>query len=157
MDGESIVSKNSCGWRSAKLLNGIFTIRESDWHTVTAVKASPDLSHAKVFVRDFGRERKNAKKCCRVFVLRPDSCVRALSQRLHHLRRVPELAFDYDENGRKRISYRRAFRSNQDGRPINIQVMFQDVLSIIQSRQRFAITSYIFFVPTATRLDRNWD
>jgi ribosome-binding factor A len=64
--------------------------------TVTAVKVSSDLRHARIFVSVLGdaAQRKRALEGLRSaagFVRR------SLSQRLHHLRRVPELTFDYDE------------------------------------------------------------
>ena len=65
--------------------------------TVTGVKISPDLGHARVFVSVLGgpEERKKALQGLRsaaAFVRR------SLSKRLHHLKRIPELLFDYDES-----------------------------------------------------------
>ena len=64
--------------------------------TVTAVKISPDLRHGHVFVTVLGDEgqRKKALEGLRS----ADSFVRrSLSKRLHHMKRIPELTFDYDE------------------------------------------------------------
>ena len=70
--------------------------------TVTAVKVSPDLRHARVFVTVLGDESQRKKtleglKSAASFVRR------SLSKRLHHLRRIPELIFDYDEAVEKGI------------------------------------------------------
>jgi ribosome-binding factor A len=65
--------------------------------TVTGVKVSPDLGHARVFVSVLGGadERKKALQGLRS----ASSFVRrSLSKRLHHLRKIPELVFDYDES-----------------------------------------------------------
>jgi ribosome-binding factor A len=64
--------------------------------TVTAVKVSPDLRHARVFVTVLGEADERTKsleglRSAASFVRR------SLSQRLHHMRRIPELSFDYDE------------------------------------------------------------
>jgi ribosome-binding factor A len=64
--------------------------------TVTAVKVSPDLRHGRVFVTVLGdlTQRKKALEGLRsasTFVRR------SLGKRLHHLKRIPELSFDYDE------------------------------------------------------------
>jgi ribosome-binding factor A len=64
--------------------------------TVTAVKVSPDLRHARVFVTVLGEaeQRKKAREGLRSAA---SYIRRALSKRLHHMRRIPELSFDYDE------------------------------------------------------------
>lgn len=64
--------------------------------TVTYVKVSPDLRHARVFVSSLGgvEERKKILQGLRSAA---GYARRSLGQRLHHLRRVPELTFDYDE------------------------------------------------------------
>src|SRR5205809_7597154 len=64
--------------------------------TVTRVKVTPDLGHARVFISTLseGEERKKTLQGLRSaakFVRR------SLSGRLHHLRRIPELLFEYDE------------------------------------------------------------
>jgi ribosome-binding factor A len=64
--------------------------------TVTSVRVSPDLSHARVSISSLGNEdqRKKALKGLRSAA----GFIRhSLSKRLHHLRRIPELSFDYDE------------------------------------------------------------
>ena len=70
--------------------------------TVTRVKASPDLRHARVYISVLGgvEERKKALQGLRSgasFVRR------SLGKRLHHLRRIPELVFDYDESVEKEL------------------------------------------------------
>jgi ribosome-binding factor A len=64
--------------------------------TVTAVKVSTDLSHARVSISSLGNadERKKTLQGLRSAAgfIRRD-----LSRRLHHLRRIPELTFEYDE------------------------------------------------------------
>src|ERR1043165_2355741 len=65
--------------------------------TVTSVKVSSDLRHARVFISVLGgaEERKRA-----ITGLRSAASFvkRSLAKRLHHLRRVPDLIFDYDES-----------------------------------------------------------
>ena len=70
--------------------------------TVTAVKVSPDLRYCRVFVTvlgDAGQRKKTLEglRSAAAFVRR------SLSKRLHHLRRIPELSFDYDEAVEKAI------------------------------------------------------
>ena len=69
---------------------------------VTAVKVSPDLRHARVFISSLGGEEEHKKT---LLGLRSAASYirRALSKRLHHLRRVPELTFSYDESVEKGI------------------------------------------------------
>jgi ribosome-binding factor A len=63
--------------------------------TITHIKISPDLQHARVFVSVLGDEAQRKKS---VDGLRSAAgyARRSLSKRLHHLRRIPELTFDYD-------------------------------------------------------------
>jgi ribosome-binding factor A len=63
--------------------------------TVTAVKLSPDLRHARVFVSVLGDEQER-KKTMQGLNSAAQFARRALSQRLAHLRRIPELTFAYD-------------------------------------------------------------
>ena len=65
--------------------------------TVTAVKVSPDLSHARVFVSVLG-DAGQRKKTILGLNSAANYARRSLSQRLHHLRRIPELTFAYDES-----------------------------------------------------------
>ena len=65
--------------------------------TVTAVKVSPDLRHARVFVTALG-DGDQRKKTLDGMRSAASYIRRALSKRLHHLKRIPELAFDYDES-----------------------------------------------------------
>jgi ribosome-binding factor A len=68
--------------------------------TVTAVKVSPDLRHGRVFVTVLGDE--NQRKKSMEGLRSAGSFVRhSLSKRLHHMRRIPELTFDYDETVEK--------------------------------------------------------
>ena len=76
--------------------------------TVTGVKVSPDLRHAHVFVTVLGDEA-DRKKALQGLRSAAGFIRRSLSQRLHHMRRIPELAFDY---GR----YRPALRDQQPHR-----------------------------------------
>ena len=64
--------------------------------TVTAVRVAPDLSHARVSISSLGDvdQRKKALKGLRSAA---GFIRRSLSKRLHHLRRIPELTFDYDD------------------------------------------------------------
>src|SRR5687768_6912118 len=64
--------------------------------SVTRVKVSPDLSHARVFISSLGGpdERKKTLQGLRSAA---GFARKALGQRLHHLRRTPELTFEYDE------------------------------------------------------------
>jgi len=64
--------------------------------TVTAVKVSPDLRHARVFVSVLGGAEQR-KKTLQGLSSAASYARRSLSQRLHHLRRIPELTFAYDE------------------------------------------------------------
>ena len=65
--------------------------------TVTAVKVSPDLRHARVFVSVLGDEQQR-KKTMQGLSSAATYARRSLSQRLHHLRRIPELTFAYDDS-----------------------------------------------------------
>jgi ribosome-binding factor A len=64
--------------------------------TVTAVKVSPDLRHARIFVTVLGDDAQR-KKSLEGLRSAASFVRRSLSKRLHHLRRIPELSFDYDE------------------------------------------------------------
>ena len=70
--------------------------------TVTAVKVSPDLRHGRVFVTVLGDEAQR-KKALEGLRSAASFVRRSLSKRLHHMRRVPELTFDYDEALEKSI------------------------------------------------------
>jgi ribosome-binding factor A len=65
--------------------------------TVTAVKLSPDMRHARVFVSVLGDEAQR-KKTMQGLNSAAHFARRSLSQRLTHLRRIPELTFAYDES-----------------------------------------------------------
>ena len=64
--------------------------------TVTAVKVSPDLRHGRVFVTVLGDDTQR-KKALEGLKSAASFVRRSLSKRLHHMRRIPELSFDYDE------------------------------------------------------------
>jgi ribosome-binding factor A len=70
--------------------------------TVTAVKVSPDLRHARVFVTVLG-EAEERKKALEGLRSAASFVRRSLSKRLQHMRRIPELSFDYDESVEKGI------------------------------------------------------
>src|SRR5436309_5905926 len=70
--------------------------------TVTGVKVTPDLHNARVFVTVLGDATQRTKaleglRSAGSFIRR------SLSKRLHHMRRIPELSFDYDETVEKGI------------------------------------------------------
>ena len=76
--------------------------------TVTSVKISPDMSHARVFISVLGgaEERKHTLQGLKSgagFVKR------SLSKRLHHLRRIPDIAFEYDETIEKDLRIEELF------------------------------------------------
>jgi len=64
--------------------------------TVTGVKVSPDLRHARIFVTVLGDETQR-KKALEGLRSAASFVRRSLSKRLHHMRRIPEVTFDYDE------------------------------------------------------------
>ena len=68
--------------------------------TVTAVKVSPDLRHARVFVTVLG-DAEQRKKTLEGLRSAASYTRRSLGKRLHHLKRIPELIFDYDESVEK--------------------------------------------------------
>ena len=70
--------------------------------TVTSVKVSPDLRHCRVFVTVLGNS-DDRKKTLEGLRSAASFVRRSLSKRLHHMRRIPELSFDYDEAVEKGI------------------------------------------------------
>jgi ribosome-binding factor A len=70
--------------------------------TVTSVKISPDLHHARIFVTVLG-DAQQRKKALEGLRSAASFIRRSLSKRLHHMRRIPELSFDYDEAVEKGI------------------------------------------------------
>jgi ribosome-binding factor A len=70
--------------------------------TVTGVKVSPDLHHARIFVTVLG-DASQRKKAIEGLRSAASYIRRSLSKRLHHMRRIPELSFDYDEAVEKGI------------------------------------------------------
>jgi ribosome-binding factor A len=65
--------------------------------TVTRVKVSPDLSHAKVFISSLGTV-EDRKRVFQGLRSAGGFMRRSLGQRLHHLRRIPDLVFEYDDS-----------------------------------------------------------
>jgi ribosome-binding factor A len=65
--------------------------------TITGVKISSDLRHARVFVTAFGGAEEH-KRTIQGLRSAASFIRRSLSKRLHHLKRIPELTFDYDES-----------------------------------------------------------
>jgi ribosome-binding factor A len=64
--------------------------------TMSRVKVTPDLGHARVFITVLGSpdDRKKALQGLRSAA---NFVKRSLAKRLHHLRRIPDLIFEYDE------------------------------------------------------------
>jgi ribosome-binding factor A len=70
--------------------------------TVTGIKVSPDLKNCRVFVTVLG-DAEQRKKALQGLRSAASFIRRSLSKRLHHMRRIPELSFDYDEAVEKGI------------------------------------------------------
>ena len=68
--------------------------------TTTRIKVTPDLGHARVFVTVLGSDEER-KKALQGLRSAAHFVKRSLAKRLHHLRRVPELIFEYDESVEK--------------------------------------------------------
>jgi ribosome-binding factor A len=68
--------------------------------TMSRVKVTPDLGHARVFITVLGTpdDRKKALQGLRSAA---HFVKRSLAKRLHHLRRIPDLIFEYDETVEK--------------------------------------------------------
>jgi len=62
--------------------------------TVTGVRTSPDLRHAKVFVSVLGSERKREQSLARLAAAH--GVLQARVARELRLKRTPQLAFEYD-------------------------------------------------------------
>jgi ribosome-binding factor A len=62
--------------------------------TVTGVRTSPDLRHAKVFVSVLGSERKRELSLARLVAAH--GVLQALLARELRLKRTPQLTFEYD-------------------------------------------------------------
>jgi ribosome-binding factor A len=65
--------------------------------SVIRVRVSPDLSHARVFISSLGNPDEK-KKTLQGLRSAAGFVRRALGTRLHHLRRIPDLTFDYDDS-----------------------------------------------------------
>jgi ribosome-binding factor A len=76
--------------------------------SITRVKVSPDLRHARVFISTLGGadERKKALQGLRSAA---GYTRKSLGQRLHHLRRVPELIFEYDDTIEEELRIEKLF------------------------------------------------
>src|SRR4030095_2281210 len=70
--------------------------------TVTHCKVSPHLWHARVFFSALGGPEEH-KKTIQGLRSAASYARRSLGQRLHHLRRIPELTFDYDDTLEKEM------------------------------------------------------
>ena len=64
--------------------------------TMTRVKVTPDLGHARVFITVLGTDEER-KKALQGLRSAASFVKRSLAKRLHHLRRIPDLIFEYDE------------------------------------------------------------
>ena len=64
--------------------------------TMSRVKVTPDLGHARVFITVLG-SAEDRKKALQGLRSGASFIKRSLAKRLHHLRRIPELVFEYDE------------------------------------------------------------
>jgi ribosome-binding factor A len=65
--------------------------------TITSVKVTSDFGQARIFISVLGDEDQR-KKALQGLKSAASFIRRSLSKRLHHLRRIPELTFDYDES-----------------------------------------------------------
>jgi len=68
--------------------------------SVTGVKISPDLRHARVFITALGGEEDH-KRTMQGLRSAASYVRHSLSKRLHHLKRIPEVIFEYDESVEK--------------------------------------------------------
>ena len=64
--------------------------------TITAVRASPDLGHAEVYVSILGTQKRRARRACGPSI-GPMACSRRRVAKELHLKRTPQLSFHYDE------------------------------------------------------------
>jgi len=65
--------------------------------TVTGVKVSPDLRHARIFVSVLGGEDER-RKALQGLRSAAGFVRKSLGKRLQHMKRIPEIVFDYDES-----------------------------------------------------------
>lgn len=65
--------------------------------TVIRVKVTPDLGHARVFISSLGTPEEQ-KKSLQGLRSAAGFVRRALGKSLPHLRRTPEISFDYDDS-----------------------------------------------------------
>jgi len=68
--------------------------------TMSRVKVTPDLGHARVFITVLGTDEER-KKALQGLRSAANFVKRSLAKRLHHLRRIPDLIFEYDETVEK--------------------------------------------------------
>ncbi len=76
--------------------------------TVTRVKVTSDLRNARVFVTTLGSE-EDRKKTVQGLKSAAGYVRRSLSKRLHHLKRIPEIVFEYDESVEEEIRIEQLF------------------------------------------------
>lgn len=65
--------------------------------TVTRVKVTSDLRNARVFVTTLG-SAEDQKKAVQGLKSAASYVRRSLAKRLHHLKRIPEIVFEYDND-----------------------------------------------------------
>ena len=68
--------------------------------TTSRVKVTPDLGHARIFVTVLG-SNDDRKKALQGLRSAAHFVKRSLAKRLHHLRRIPDLIFEYDDTVEK--------------------------------------------------------
>ena len=68
--------------------------------TTSRVKVTPDLGHARIFVTVLGTN-DDRKKALQGLRSAAHFVKRSLAKRLHHLRRIPDLIFEYDDTVEK--------------------------------------------------------
>ena len=64
--------------------------------TMSRIKITPDLGQARVYISVLGTPEER-KKALQGLKSAANFIKRSLAKRLHHLRRVPDLIFEYDE------------------------------------------------------------
>jgi len=65
--------------------------------TVTNIKVSSDLRHARVFITTLGSE-EDRKRGLQGLKSAASYVRHSLAKRLHHLKRIPQLTFEYDDS-----------------------------------------------------------
>src|SRR4029453_2315882 len=75
--------------------------------TVTGVETSPDLRHARVFVSGLGAERKRVQTLAGLQAAH--SVLQSRLARELHLKRTPQLAFEYDPSVERGVRMSKLF------------------------------------------------